>query len=561
LLIALKTENELVNRLWMRLRSSREEAIFGCGEQFSRVNLRGNTIPIWVENVSPESREKHSYYPQPNFISSSKYFCHVESSYYSEFNFENDDYHEIHVWNIPKEIYIGKHESMLKTVESLNKLLGLQPRLADWAYDGIWLGIQGGPEIVDKKLKKAREHGIKVKAIWCQDWQGIRYTSFGKQLFWNWTYDDSIYPNLPEYIKSLNSEGIRFLGYINTMLAIEGEMYKEASKKGYCIKNKEGEDYYTIMTDFPAAQLDFSNPEAVEWLKSIIKKNMIGIGLGGYMIDYGEYVPIDAQLHSGISWEQFHNQNPTIFTKLNYDVLEEENLLDELIFFARSGFIGTSKYSVMQFSGDQRVDWDKIVGLPSAIPASINLGLCGIGYFHFDIGCYTTYFQYKREKELFMRSAENAAFTMLMRTHEGNRPDDNWQFDTDDETLDHLAKMVNIHVHLKPYLRHLSQEYQEKGFPPIRGCFLHYEKDLELHNIKFQYLFGRDLLVAPVIEPNKDQWKVYLPQDDWIHVWTGKSYSGGWIMVDSPIGKPPVFYRRQSEYAELFKELPNIDSF
>ena len=558
LLIAPKTENDSLNRLWIKLKSKSEEAIFGCGEQFSKLNLKGYNVPIWVEDAFPASRKDRTYYPQPNFISSNQYYCHVDTSFYSEFNFENDAYHELYIWDIPKEIYIGKYESMLQVVENLNRLLGIQPKLAEWAYEGIWLGIQGGPEIINKKIEKAKNHGIKVAAVWCQDWQGIRLTSFGKQLFWNWKYDNSIYPNLPEYIKSLNSEGIRFLGYINTMLAMEGDLYKVASEKGYCIKNEDGEDYYLMMTDFPAPQLDFTNPESVEWLKFIIKKHMIGIGLNGWMVDYGEYIPVDARIYSGISGEEFHNQNPTIFTKLNYEVLAEENLLDEVIFFARSGFTGTSKYNLMQFSGDQRVDWDENVGLPSVIPAAINIGMCGIGYFHFDIGCYATYAQFKRDKELFMRSAENAVFSMLMRTHEGNRPDVNWQFDSDDETLNHLAKMVKIHIHLKPYLKDLSQQYQEMGIPPIRGCFLHYENDPELKRLKFQYLFGRDLLVAPVIKPNQSHWKVYLPKDDWVHVWTGKNYLGGWVTVDAQIGKPPVFYRKESEYSELFKMIINM---
>ncbi|MHA1671442.1 MAG: alpha-glucosidase [Promethearchaeota archaeon] len=555
LLITPKCENSSINRFWMTMNASEEEAIFGCGEQFLNLNSRGKTIPIWVEDASPLSRGEHTYYPQPNFISTKKYFCHIETSFYSKFNFENKITHKFEVWDIPSEICIGKYDNLLDTVKNLNFFLGLQPKPADWIYDGIWLGIQGGTEIVDKKIKKALQHDVKVSAVWCQDWQGIRFTSFGKQLFWDWKYDDKIYPNLPEYIKRLNNQGIKFLGYINTMLAIEGDLYKEASKKGYCLKNKDGEDYLVMMTDFPAAQTDLSNPEAVDWLKSVIKKHMLGIGLNGWMVDYGEYLPIDPKLFSGISGEEFHNQVPTIWTKLNYEILEEEDLLDEVIFFTRSGFTGTSKYSLLFFSGDQRVDWDEKVGLPSVIPGAINIGLTGIGYYHFDIGCYTTYGDFKRDKELFMRSAEMAVFSMMMRTHEGNRPDDNWQFDSDSETLDHLANMVDIHLALKPYLRHLSDEYYESGLPPIRGLFLHYENDPESYKIKFQYLFGKDLLIAPVIKPNCNIWKVYLPKDNWIHFWTGKEFSGGWIEIESPIGSPPVFYRRDSEYRVLFESI------
>ncbi len=555
LIITPKCETSFINRFWMNLNANEEEAIFGCGEQFLNINLRDEIVPIWVEDASPPSRGKHTYYPQPNFISTNNYFCHVETNFYSSFNFKEKNRHKLQIWEIPKEIYIGKYDNLLEAVKNLSFFLGLQPKPADWIYDGIWLGIQGGPDIVDIKIKKALQHGVKVSAVWCQDWQGIRYTSFGKQLFWDWKYDEKIYPDLPKYIKSLNKKGIKFLGYINIMLAIEGTLYKEASKKGYCIKNKDGDDYQVLMTDFPAAQIDLTNPEAIDWLKSVIKEYMVGIGLNGWMIDYGEYLPIDPKLFSGISGEEFHNQVPTIWTKLNYDVLKEENLFGEVIFFTRSGFTGTSKYSLMVFSGDQRVDWDEKVGLPSVIPGAINIGLAGIGFYHFDIGCYTTYGIFKREKELFMRSAEMATFTMMMRTHEGNRPDNNWQFDSDDETLDHLANMVNIHLALKPYLKHLSDEYYESGLPPIRGLFLHYQDDPELYKIKFQYLFGKDLLVAPVIKPNCKIWKVYLPDDSWIHIWTGKEYSGGWIEVDSPIGFPPVFYRRDCEYRTLFDSI------
>ena len=555
LIITPKCEDKSINRFWLKLNALEDEAIFGCGEQFTNINHNGQKVPIWVEDASPQTRLKHTYYPQPNFISSHKYFCHVESNNYAQFDFTKTDTHELYIWGIPEQIIIGKYESIIETVQSLNNYLGLQPKPANWIYEGIWLGIQGGPEIVDKKIETAQTHGIKVGGVWCQDWQGIRFTSFGKQLFWNWKYDPTIYPSLPEYIKKLNSNGIRFLGYINTMLAKEGDLYKEASDKGYCIKNEKGEDYFTMMTDFFAPQIDFSNPEAVNWLKAIIKKNMIGIGMNGYMVDYGEYVPVDAVPYSGMSGEEFHNLSPTLWNKLNYEALKEENLLDKVIFFTRSGFTHSSKYTMMHFSGDQRVDWDERVGLPSIIPSNINMGLCGIGYYHFDIGCYTTSKEYRRSKELFMRSAEIAAFSMLMRTHEGNRPDMNWQFDSDGETLNHLSKMVQTHIHLTPYLQNLSDEYQEYGTPPVRGCFMHYENDTEIYNLKYQFMLGKDLLIAPVIKPKTNKWKVYLPNDLWVHLWSGKIFKPGWNEVDAPIGKPPVFYRNESKFKELFSEL------
>ena len=97
-----------------------------------------------------------------------------------------------------------------------------------------------------------------------------------------------------------------------------------------------------------------------------------------------------------------------------------------------------------------------------------------------------------------------AAFTPIMRSHEGNRPGDNHQFDTDSETLSHLARMTQIYKHLKPYLKAIVKENATKGIPVQRPLFMHYEQDSEAYNIQYQYLFGPDLLVAPVLQPRRN---------------------------------------------------------
>ncbi|MFX0069477.1 MAG: alpha-glucosidase [Candidatus Hermodarchaeota archaeon] len=557
-----KVFNQNINRCWILLKANSEEAIYGCGSQFADLDLRGKEIPIWVEDHSPVAKTDYTYFPLPTFISVGKsyYFCHIESSYYSKLNFTNENNHELYVWEVPKKIVIGKLDNALTVVSRLSDYFGRQPSMPEWIYDGLILGIQGGSEVVDHKIKNALDAGIKVNAVWCQDWQGIRMTSFGQQLFWNWEYEKERYPNLPDYIKSLNKKNIKFLAYLNQFLPTDAPLYTEASKKGYCVKDKEGEDLIIYTTDFPTCILDVSNPEAFEWFKTIIKKNLINIGISGWMLDYGEYLPVDTntKIHSDMSVEEYHNYYPVEFAKVVYQLLKDVQKLNEIFVFNRSGFSHASKYMMCYFSGDQLEDWNEINGIPTVIPCGISIGLCGIGYYCFDIGGYTTYGPYKRTKEMFQRGAEMAAFSMVMRTHEGNRPNDNWQFDSDEETLTHLAKMVRVHVHLKPYLKMLSKEYQETGISPMRACYLHYEDDPELRNLKFQYLFGRDLLVAPVIKSQSLKWKVYLPDDYWIHIWSGKEYGKGWDEVEAPLGKPPVFYRKNSEFSDLFEKVRNL---
>lgn len=98
----------------------------------------------------------------------------------------------------------------------------------------------------------------------------------------------------------------------------------------------------------------------------------------------------------------------------------------------------------------------------------------------------------------------------------------------------------------------------KSGLPVMRPLFLHYEDDAHTYTLKYQYLFGRDLLVAPVYEQGRSDWTFYLPEDSWINLWTGEQHRGGEVTVDAPLGKPPVFYRADSQWAPLFQTLRRL---
>ena len=159
----------------------------------------------------------------------------------------------------------------------------------------------------------------------------------------------------------------------------------------------------------------------------------------------------------------------------------------------------------------------------------------------------------KRSKELLCRWLEQATFTPLMRTHEGNKPKDNWQFDGDEETIALFARMGSIHVRLKAYLQACVEENAQEGTPVIRPIFLHYPQE-PFYTCKDAYLLGRDLLVAPILEEGATGREVVLPPDDWVHLFTAEEFSGGTHLVDAPLGRPAVFYRKASQFASLFGE-------
>jgi len=562
-----------INRLWLRLAANTDEFVYGMGEQFSYFNLRGHHFPVWTAEQGvgrnkdtyvtflAEKDDKaggdyySTYFPLPTFVSSKKYFLHVDGSFYMDFDFRNSNYHELYMWGIPEKIVLNSADSYVDLIVKLTDFFGRQPELPDWVYDGVILGIQGGIDTVLNKLKTAVDSGVNVSGLWVQDWVGKRVTSFGKRLMWNWEYNSDMYPELEKEIKKLKEKGVRFFGYINPYIAIEGNLFKDAKKKGYLGMNSDGEVYLIDFGEFDAGVVDLTKPDAADWYKDVIKNNLIGVGLNGWMADFGEYLPTDILLYNGISAEIMHNEWPALWAKINYDAISESGKLGDIVYFMRAGYTGSQKYCTLVWAGDQFVDWSLDDGIASVIPAALSLGMSGHGLHHSDIGGYTSLFGIKRTKELFMRWTEFAAFTPVMRTHEGNRPDKNWQFDSDKETLLHFARMSTIYKHLKPYLKELVKENAEYGIPVMRPIFMHYEDDLIAHNIKYEYLLGRDLLVAPVYKSEATKWNVYLPDDEWIHLWTGKAFSGGNIEIESPIGEPPVFYRKNSKFLELFKSL------
>ena len=142
-----------------------------------------------------------------------------------------------------------------------------------------------------------------------------------------------------------------------------------------------------------------------------------------------------------------------------------------------------------------------------------------------------------------------------MRTHEGNRPDDCFQYYNDEDCMKELARLVDIHVAIAPYIKGLVAENAAKGTPVQRPLFLHNENDERSYVEQFEYLFGENILVAPVWQAEKTEWECYLPSDGWVHLWTGAEYNQGTCVVPAALGDIPVFYKKGSDVAAMMEEI------
>ncbi len=562
------------NRINLRFKSTADERIYGLGEQFSHVEFKGKKPFMFTEEnglgrgdkkitglaklAGASGNEYTSYFPIPFFMTNKNRGLSLHNTQYSAFDFSNDNSIQVELWHHVLEAQLYNGNAPLDILETYTAQTGRFHPLPDWAY-GTWMGMQGGSEKAHKIVKEAKAAGNPIRAIWIQDWVGKRKTRFGSQLWWHWEPHEESYPNFKQFCADMNAQDVKVLGYINSFLANEGSLCEHAIEKGYFVKNEKGEDYLLATAGFPAYLVDLTNPEAFEWLKGIIKTNMIDNGLSGWMADFAEWLPYDAVLYNGADPKAYHNQYPVDWARLNREAIEEAGKLGEIVFFMRSGFTGSSKYSTLFWMGDQMTSWGKHDGFGSTMNALLSSSLSGISYNHSDVGGYTNvnipFFKFSRSRELFYRWCEMNAFTSVYRTHEGLIPDKNIQPYTDAESIAVFAKFGKIHYKLKDYFKIFGELAAQKGQPVCRHTLLNYPDDVLAHRADEQFMVGTDLLVAPVLDEGAEEVRLYLPPGEWSHAFNGTRLSGGrWHTVAAPLGEPAVFILQGGEHEGVLEE-------
>lgn len=546
-----------------------DEGIFGGGEQYRQLNLKGERVVNLVSEhikVKPIAQKillkklykpkKHSeissYSPMCTYVSSKLYALRFNVSSYGVCDFYNSYKSVFSFQNCPKEGTFIKEDSFEEIGVALAKDIPNRQYLPSWCYEGMILGVQGGREIVTEKALKMVEAGASICGVWCQEWSGQYVTAAGKQVYWNWEVDKERYPDLKNTISFLKEKGIHFLAYINPYLIVDGPMYNECKDKGYLVKRKDGSIYLIKSTTFDAGMMDLTNPGMVSYLKNtIIKNNMLDLGIEGYMADFGEYLPLDSVLFSGDP-KLLHNEWPVIWARINREAIEEAGLSDSVFFFTRSGYDGAQSYSPIMWNGDQHTDFSIDYGMPCVMPASFNLGFSGLCAIHSDVGGFISFGPLKRDAELFIRWMEMNTFSPLMRSHETIRPDVNCQYD-DKFVLPHTVNLTTIHAKLAPYIKHVMEE-AKRGIPTIKPDF-YLNNDFSSHQDEYSYFFGNDIFVSPIIQKGQLNKEVYLPDGDWLHFFSKKQYSKGKNNIECPLGCPPVFYRADSAFAPLFASI------
>ena len=548
------------------------EAVFGGGEQYPHTNLRGERVVNFVsEHIKVSAilekavlprwlyREKShksigTYAPMPVFVTDRGrlFLFDTDSDGVSEFG---KDRYSFSFDSCPRSLTLLTGADYEALSKALNVRIPNRQYLPDWCREGMILGIQGGTQAILDKTFAMLDAGAKICGVWSQDWSGENITVMGKQVWWNWKADEKLYPGLKDAIEKLNSRGVRFLAYINPYLVKDSDLYLHCREHGWLITRTDGSVYHIKSTTFDAGMLDLTNPEAVQYIKEeLIQKNMLDLGVSGWMADFGEYLPVDCVLHEGDP-ATLHNLWPVLWAKINREAIEESGRKD-VMFFSRSGYLGIQTYAPILWNGDQHTDWTRDYGMPCVMPASFSLGFSGASMVHCDVGGFFSFGKLRRNDELFTRWMEMCAFSLLMRSHESIRPWDNSQFDAP-AVLPYTVRLTRIHAALSPYIEACAK-LAGAGVPVMRPDFWE-AMDYGRSRDEYSYFLGRDLYVCPVIRPRAKTRDVFLPEGDWADFWTGRELAGGRAYtVEAPLGRIPVFYRRDSDFTEVFRKAAEI---
>ncbi|KAG6466246.1 sulfoquinovosidase-like isoform X1 [Zingiber officinale] len=592
------------NKVFITYASDKDERFYGFGEQFSHVEFKGKRVPILVQEqgigrgdqpitfaanlVSYRSGGDWSttYAPSPFYITSRMKSLYLEGYNYSVFDLTKVDRIQIEIHGNCAQGRILNGNSPVELLELYTETIGRPPILPNWIISGAVVGMQGGTKAVHTVWDQLQQYDVPISAFWLQDWVGKRETVIGSQLWWNWEVDECHYAGWRELIDDFRAHDIRVMTYCNPCLVPTDEkpnkykdLFEEAKRLDILVKDKAGRTYMIPNTAFDVGMLDFTHPKASSWFKKILHE-MVDTGIRGWMADFGEGLPLDAYLYADEDPIQAHNRYPELWAKVNKEFVDEwksdndtngRDPEESLVFFMRAGFRGSPKWAMLFWEGDQMVSWQANDGIKSSITGLLSSGISGFAFNHSDIGGYCAVdipiIRYQRSEELLIRWMELNAFSVVFRTHEGNKPASNCQFYKNNNTLSHFARCAKIYKAWKFYRIQLVKEAAQRGLPVVRHLFLHYPDDKHVQSLTYeQFLVGTEIMVAPVLDKAKKEVKVYFPTTDgcsWQHIWSGKIFTrpfnhsgniqGHEAWVDAPIGYPAVFVKCGSHIGEEFQ--------
>lgn len=536
--------------LTMRFESNPEEKIYGMGQyQQPYLNLKGCEL---------ELAQRNSQASVPFMISSLGYGMLWNNPAIGRVTFGKN----LTTWQAYStkilDYWICAGDTPAEITETYAKATGTVPMMPDFAM-GFWqckLRYQTQEELLEV-AREYKRRGLPISVIVIDF---FHWTMQGE-----WKFDPEYWPDPDAMIKELKEMGIELMVSIWPTVDHRSENYQEMLEKGYLIRTDRG---HRIAMDFHGNTIHFdpTNPGARKYVWEKVKKSYYDRGIRIFWLDEAEpeYTYYDFDLyryHLGPNL-QIGNIYPVMYAKAFFDGMKEAGQ-ENIINLIRCAWAGSQRYGALLWSGDIHSSFRS---LRDQLAAGLNVSLAGIPWWTTDIGGFHGGNPDDPEfREVFVRWFQFGTFCPVMRLHGDREPHseplgtsgggicssgaDNEVWSYGPEVYEICKKYLEIRYRIKPYIEKLMREAHEKGTPVIRPLFYDFHEDKTAWQVEDQYMFGPDVLVAPILYPKMEKRKVYLPEDtDWKNAWTGEEFQGGQtIEVDAPIDIIPLFLRKGVE--------------
>jgi alpha-D-xyloside xylohydrolase len=529
---------------------------YGFGERFNTLN-HARTV---VKNSSQDNgiaKGSATYQPIPFYMSTTGYGLWVDTTAEATFDMNATSGTDIIV-DVPAEklrivLFTGPQFPVI--LEHFTALAGRAILPPYWAF-APWMGRdyhQNDAQVLED-VDKTRALGLPASVILIDSPWTTSYNSY--------KFNPKQFEDAPGMVKKLHGEGYKLVlwhtSWINTQSnppgekGFEGKMnphaenYDEAAENGYFVKNPDGTPYVGTWWKGRGSLIDFTNPGAKRWWQDQVRQ-AIHAGADGFKDDDAEgSFQGDVKFADGTDKRLMRNRYAVLYNNAMEELIQKD-LKGNGVLFARS--VSTDGHADANgigflWGGDNESSFSPENGLPTVVTAGLNAGMSGLPLWTADLGGYlktpTT-----PDPLLEMRWTEYSAFspTMEILSTTNKQP---WDWDAKmggTQALDVYCKYALLHMSLFPYRYAAAQEAAKTGMPIMRALVLSNQNDDQARMAKDEYMFGPDLLVAPVIDENTRR-VVYLPVGEWVDYWTGAQITGGKTMVvDVPVDAIPLYVR------------------
>ena len=543
---------------------NRSEGYYGGGERGHKLNLnhRGDTLTMYNRQnygyTEGDVRISQMGISIPYFISDYGYAILFDD--YNKANLVLGDT-ITYTSATPRPLsyyFINGDKTLQNVMENYTELVGRQDLPPFWALGYITskYGYHNQQETLGA-IDSLKTRGYPVDGIVLDLYWYGKETDMGR-LQW----DPQQWPDHKQMLADLKAQGVNTVlitqPYINKIGAIDN--YNMLSAEGMLAKDANGQTHDVTTWVGEAGMFDVSNPKTQEWLWNWLKE-LTAEGVAGWWGDLGEpEVHPETIVHAnGETASQFHNNYGNVWSKIIYDGLRKDFPQMRPLLMMRGGTTGLQNYSVFPWTTDVSRSWG---GFQPQVKLMLSSGMSGLGYMSSDLGGFAVDPQNPIDEELYVRWVQMGAFTPTMRTHAQLKPEP-YHYPGSENILKEYIKMRYKWL---PYNYTLAYENATKGWPLARPLNFNGENpNYRYYWQEDEYLWGNNVLVAPVMEKGATSREVLFPKGTWISWYdASKKYEGGTlekISVDAPLEQLPLFVRQGSFIPQYDMPIENVSQY